>query len=188
MHRSAQWLIRVVTVAACLWPLAGTTQAQGAPSARPVATVEQMRGGFNSGGYQVEPPLNWDWLVPPVSTFQVHDVLRDRVLMVLVYPSMSAAEAARAGAEARDRSASLIDSGPPAPGPHLVIGYGPSVWNANVALVQATQAQLNRIYQVQSDRDNGLYVDLDLLRESALATSAVDLDFQQALEASVANL
>jgi hypothetical protein len=55
-----------------------------------------------------------------------------------------------------------------------------------VALVQTTQAELDRAVQLQSDRDNGrLAVAPNLVREPSYA---VDLDFLQALETSAANL
>ena len=183
MSRSTRWIVVGVAVVACLGGVAGPALAQDAPEARPVATVEQLRSAFNATGYQADPALNWDWTSPPVSSFVVHDARRDRVLMVLVYPSVSAAEAARLQAAARD-----ADSGQTGAGPHLVNGFGPSVWTGNVALVQTTQSSLDRDYQLQVDRDTGVRVDPDLVREPSLPTVAVDLDFQQALETSVANL
>jgi hypothetical protein len=48
-------------------------------------TVEEVRDGFSSAGFQVDQTVNWDWTSPPVSTLQVHDPARGRVVMVLVY-------------------------------------------------------------------------------------------------------
>src|SRR5205085_12138891 len=106
-------------------------------------------------GYQVDPAYEWEWTSPPVTSFQVHDPVGDRIVMVLVYPSNSAAALARQDASAQRE--------------HLVIGYGPSSWNGNVALVQSSPWQLERAYQAQADRDNGVYVDV----EPQLARTAV---------------
>ena len=72
--------------------------------------------------------------------------------------------------------------------PHLVPGFGASVWTANVALVQSTQSTLDHLYQINSDRNTGMIGDPALLREPGLASSAVDLDFLQALNNSAVNL
>ncbi len=167
MNRSIRSLAASLAVAMCLWPVAAA--AQDAPQTGP--TVEQVRGVFAGAGFQVDSALSWDWTAPPVSTFRVHDSAQGRELMVLVYPNAMAAQAAR------DR------------GPHLVIGYGESVWRGNVALVQTTQAELDRAFQLQNDRDNGEFVvEPPVVREPGLPSYAVDLDFLQALENSAANL
>ena len=74
-------------------------------------------------------------------------------------------------------------------GVRLVVGYGESVWRGNVALVQTTQAELDRTLQLQNDRDNGMLTfEPNLVREPGLPSYAVDLDFLHALETSAANL
>jgi hypothetical protein len=181
MYRSIRFLAMSLVAAACLWPVAAGAQSTDS------SQLEQVRSAFVSAGYQVEEPLTWDWMRPPVSSFRVLDPSHDRVLMVLVYPSSTAAIAGRLQAQAHDDALSggrpIIDSGV---GPHLVLGYGPSTWRGNVALVQSTETELARIYRAQTDRDNG--VDRDPLGESAPLALAVDLDFLQALDASVVNL
>jgi len=57
-----------------------------------------------------------------------------------------------------------------------------------VALVQTTQSELNRTYQSQQDRDNGLYVERTAVGEAGAPLLAVDLDFQQALDNGAVNL
>jgi hypothetical protein len=150
-------------------------------------TVEQARGAFAGTGFQVDEALNWSWTSPPVTTFQVTDPAQGRTLMVLVYPSTAAALAERAQAEAREQT-QLNEGAISGLGPHLVVGYGESVWRGNVALVQTTQSALNRAIQEQQDRDNGVFVERTLVREPSVPRFAVDLDFQQALENGAVNL
>ena len=58
----------------------------------------------------------------------------------------------------------------------------------NVALVQTTQSELNREYQVQEARGNGVYVESSLVGSPGPARFAVDFDFLQALENGAVNL
>jgi len=161
MYSSIRWLAAGLAATLCLWPVAAA--AQGASP-----SVEKVRAVYTSAGFQADPALNWDWTSPPVSTFRVHDSSLGRELMVLVYPDAAAAQLASSR------------------GPRLVVNYGDSVWRENVALVQTTQAELNRAFQLQNERDNGmLTVAPTLVREPSYA---VDLDFLQALETSAANL
>jgi hypothetical protein len=60
-----------------------------------------------------------------------------------------------------------------------------SVWNRNVALVQSTGAELNRLFELLNDCNNDLYVDPNLVRD---ASRGVDADFQQVLLNAHANL
>jgi hypothetical protein len=181
MNRATRLLVNGLTVAACLWPLAGSAMAQDA-----MLTVEQADSVFTIAGYTVDKAQNWSWTSPPVTSFHVHDLSSGRVTLVLVYPSAAAAHAGRLQAETQDRAlnlGTLVSS----PGPHLVPGYGPSIWSGNVAMVQTTQDQLERLYRAQSDRENGVYVDADLVQNLSLANFPVDLDFQQALENGIVN-
>jgi hypothetical protein len=108
-----------------------TAAAQPAqPSPSPSLTVDQVRDSFTSDGFQVDQPHTWDWTSPPVTSFQVHDQTGARVLMVLVYANSAAAHTARRQAQANEQAQ---DSASTASGPHLVEGYGPSLWNGNVA-------------------------------------------------------
>jgi hypothetical protein len=72
--------------------------------------------------------------------------------------------------------------------PHLVLGYGPSTWVGNVALVQMSAAHLAQTYQSQIDIDDGLYVSPNSVHGAGEALAEVDADFQQALRSSVVNL
>jgi hypothetical protein len=168
MHRSITTLAAGLAAALCLWPVAAMAQ-DAPPTSGP--TVEQVRGAFAGAGFQVDSAINWDWTAPPVSTFRVHDSAEGRELMVLVYPNAAAAQLASNH------------------GPRLVIGFGESVWRGNVALVQSTQAELNRAFQLQLERENGMLVEEPALTgEPGLPTYAVDLDFLRALDNSAANL
>jgi hypothetical protein len=182
MNRSVRFLATGLAVALCLWPVAAAAQ-DAQPSTGP--TVEQVRGVLTRAGYQVDPALNWDWTSPPVSTFRVHDAARE--LMVLVYPSTTAVQAGRVQAQAHEQALNASSGDASDRGPHLVIGYGESAWRGNVALVQTTQVELDRLFQVQSDRSNGLYEQPDLVRELGLPSIAVDFDFLQALDNGAAN-
>jgi hypothetical protein len=179
MYRPTRSLVASLAVAASLWPIATSVQAQDVPRGDRVLTVEQVRGAFRGAGLQVDQPLNWDWMAPPVESFQVHDVAQDRVLMVLVYASADEAETARALAQSRQQTVS---------GPHLVVGYGPGIWTANLAMVQTRQSDLDRLYQAQIDRDMGFNSGSDIVHDSNLPSIAVDLDFRRVLETSVVNL
>ena len=101
--------------------------------------------------------------------------------MVLVYPTAAAAQAERRQALAREPG---LDSS----SPHLIVGYGQSLWSGNVAMVQTMQSQLERIFQLQLERDNGVYVNPDLVEDLGPREFAVDSDFQQALEHGAVNL
>jgi hypothetical protein len=180
MNRSARLIAASLAAAVCLWPVA--ISAQEAPLPVAGLTVEQARGAFSGAGYQVEPPLDWDWSSPPVSTFRVFGE-QGRVLMVLVYSDSATAQTERAQALANERVAN-----PDVTSPHLVSGFGASVWRGNVALVQSSQSELQRLVQAQTDRENGIYVDDIAEREPSVPTFAVDLDFQQALDFGAANL
>jgi hypothetical protein len=178
MKRSMHSLAASIAVAVCLWPVA--VAAQDAPTSSG-PTVEQVRGVFTSAGFQVDPAVNWDWTSPPVSTFRVHDPAQSRELMVLVYPDATAAQTGLLQAQAHEQALAIGH------GPHLVSGYGESVWRGNVAMVQTTQAELDRAFQLQNERDNGLYVQPDVVREPGLPSFAVDLDFLQALDDGAIN-
>jgi hypothetical protein len=149
-----------------LWPVAASAQVT---DTTPPMDVEQVRSGFVNLGYQVEPPLRWEWTNPPATTFRVTDAARDRLLVVLVYPTTAAAESAA-----------------PRDGRRLVLGFGPSTLWGNVALVQTNSGDLGRAYRAQKAVDDGM--DGDRLVESPLVGARVDFDFLQALGTSVASL
>jgi hypothetical protein len=130
--------------------------------------VEHVRGAYSSAGYQVSTPLNWGWTSPSVSSFRVQDTPSGRVLMVLVYPDAAAAHAAQSQAR-------------------LVSGYGPSTWNGAVAVVQTTQAELDRAFQLQNNLDNCVDQTGNGSFEPAASNLAVDVDFQQVLSNAFVN-
>jgi hypothetical protein len=84
--------------------------------ADPNLSADQARAVFVTAGYQVDEVQTWDWLTPVVTTFQVHDRARDRVLLVEVYPNV--AEAQRGSTQA-------------------VEGYSVSTWIDNLAVFEA---------------------------------------------------
>jgi hypothetical protein len=172
-----------------LWPIAGFAQTQRLPQVSPdIRGVEQVRQAFNAAGYEVGQADTWNWTSPPVSTFQVIDPSRDRVLLVLVYSSRTAAQGARMEAETHEQALNAGTSTTDNSTPHLVLGYGPSTWVGNVALVQTSAAHLAQMYQSQNDLDDGMYVSPNTVQSAGEALAEVDADFQQALRSSVVNL
>jgi hypothetical protein len=189
MFRTIRSLIPIVAAVACFSPIAAFAEVTRLPQLAPdVETVEQARDAFRSAGYTVSEAHSWDWMVPPVSSFQVQDATEDRVLMVLVYPSVSAAEAARLQAASHEQASKVESADSAGASPRLVTGYGPSVWNGNVALVEASGSQLRQLQQTQLDRDNNDSIETDSSQAPGQMGVVVDLDFQQALQRSTVNL
>ncbi|HLZ27052.1 MAG TPA: hypothetical protein VKV73_07005 [Chloroflexota bacterium] len=155
---------------------------RGAPAdvSPPTLTVDQVRASFVGAGFQADPALSWTWTSPPVTTLRIFDQASGRVLMALVYPDTHTAQTERLQAQAHEPSAPVLDGY----GPHLVPGYGESLWRGNVALVQTTQSELDRLYRLQQ----GGMLDLAAIHEPSPPDYVVDLDFQQALEHSAVNL
>lgn len=110
------------------------------PSAESLVTVDQARNVFVGAGYVVDEPTSWTWTAPPVTVFHVQDPSSDRLAVVLVYGSQSAADTARSR---------------PQP---LVIGYSAEAWRANVAIAQTTRSELDRLQRARDDCDNGIVV------------------------------
>jgi hypothetical protein len=147
-----------------------------------------VRDAFVAAGYAVDQADSWNWTRPPVTSFQVHDAGRDRVLMVLVYSSTTAAEAARLEAETHEAA---MNGGIPVisdSGPHLIVGYGPSVWTGNVALVQTTESQLKQAYTSQVGQDTNQHNLVDTTTTRDWTGPLVDADFQEVLQSSSVNL
>jgi hypothetical protein len=168
--------IAVVGVAACLWSLEGTCFAQAAPSEAGGFSVDQARLAYSASGYQVSESHAWNWMQPPFASFRVTDPETGRVLTVVIYASTDDADTARVEARGTQRQGSVgVD------GPLLVWGFGPSVWNGNVALVQSTESRLYRF------ASNGGMYDAAGSRFEPV-TDTVDLDFQRALTHGVVNL
>lgn len=107
--------------------------------------------------------------------------------MVQVYPSFDAAQTGRLQAESHEQTLSGGSPDANGTGPHLVDGYGPSVWSGNAALVQTTQSELNREYRAQIERDSDLYED-PAIQDLTPTNLAVDLDFLRALQSGAVNL
>ena len=169
MSRSVRSLAASIGMALCLWPVGAGAQTT-APVAEAEMSAAQARDVFVDAGFQVDQPLTWDWLKPPVSSFRVYDPATGRVVTVLVYPSADAAADARLQADASGAS--------------LVAGFGSGVWHGNVVLVQSTQAELDRDARLQAARDDGQYTE----PIPAQTSYAVDLDFLQALTRGAVNL
>ncbi len=187
MNLTVRSIIAPATAAVCLWPVAAA--AQDVPSGLgSILTLEQVRGGFASAGYQVDDAVRWDWTSPPVSTVRIRDAATDRVVIALVYPTGEAASAARFRARTAEQKQLPGGAITGNRGPHIVIGYGESVWLSNVGLVQTTQSHLNHVYQVEIECDNGGYVSQEPVAQATERGWTVDVDFMQALNASVVNL
>jgi hypothetical protein len=194
--------IRTVVTAAAV--LAGTLGSLSAPAstmaAEPGAAragqsvslrVDDVRESFVNSGFQVDEPHAWAWMAPPVTSLQIHDPRSARVLRVLVYPSSAAAETARQQAAAREsveKNGWCAATGEACGTPHLVEGYGPSIWSGNVAMVQSTEPQLDGLFQAQMDIANGVAAATDSAGQPGVIGDAVDFEFQQALNNTVANV
>jgi hypothetical protein len=183
MLRLTRWFVSSALAVVTLWPVAAAAQTEPQPM-----TVDQARNAFTGAGYTVDRANSWDWTRPPVTSFEVHGRNDDRVLMVLVYPSMTDASDARQLADSHEQTFSPGQPLPSGSGPHLVSGFGMSTWSGNVALVQTTETQLERAYQAQADRDNGIVGDTVVADDPSAPSTAVDLDFLQALQNGAVNL
>jgi hypothetical protein len=145
-----------------------------AQSTEPSRTADSVRIDFVQAGFHASAPTTW-WLAG-VTTFTAADAIHHRVTMVLVYPSLEAANAQR-------NHAAAVDSSAPREHPRLVPGYGPSEWRGNVALVQSTPADLVRLYVAQHDDGAMVIVRTgdntadELAAPSLLSGQTVDADF-----------
>ncbi len=175
MHRTSHSLLATVTAVACLVLVTGSAQAQVTTPAPPPLTVDQVREAFTTAGYRVDRIYDWDWTSPPATSLQVNDLASGRVLLVLVYRGATAAQAGRQQAEANEQG-------------RLVYGYGPGVWNNNIAMVQTTRAYVAQLDQMQNDRDCGTNLDADFAQDPWRPSIAVDVDFQQALQSAAGYL
>ena len=142
MNRSIRTLVAVLTAAVCLWPTSLTAAAQEAGPVGRTLTIAQVRGTYAEAGFLVDQSNTWDWTSPPVTSFQIRDRTSDRTLMVLVYADLAAAQSARVHAQTQDSRDSASTT------PHLIPGYGTSVWNGNVALVQATGSEFEPDFRI----------------------------------------
>jgi hypothetical protein len=131
LWRAFMAILGALTIAAATqWEVAA---AQGIGD--PNLSADQARAIFVSAGYQVDELQRWDWLAPVVTTFQVHDVVQDRVLLVLVYPDVQQAQ--RGSNEA-------------------VEGYSVSTWIDNLALFEANADDYQRVMTAALARSLGM--------------------------------
>jgi hypothetical protein len=103
--------------------------------ADPNLSADQARALFVSAGYQVDELQRWDWLAPAVTTFQVHDVSQNRVLLVQVYPDV---------AQAQRGSQQPVE------------GYSVSTWIDNLAMFEANADEYQRIMTAALARSLGM--------------------------------
>jgi hypothetical protein len=155
----------------------GPIASAGAQSiGEPSLTPEQVRSQYMAQGFQASEPITW-W-TDGSTTFTVEDPTElnspsARILMVIVYP-----RAEVAAAERRD-------------GAHLVPGYGPSILQGNVALMQTTRAELTRRYAAELNGNDPSYVRTTADPEPELVAEPsylVGLDFLGTLQVGQANL
>jgi hypothetical protein len=168
-------LVVAAVSTASLSALTSPAAAQTAPVASVLSvtmSVDEARDALVSGGFQVDRPHVWTWMNPPFTSLQIRDPASQRVVLLMIYPDAAAARTARMQALAHDAVQAE---------PHLVEGYGPSVWTGNVAMVESTQSELDRLFQTRLDDANGVQVDTNLAWEHSVNNDAVDMDFQQAL-------
>ena len=149
------------------------------PLAAQELTPDQIAAAFSDAGFEVEMPIAWTWTSPALTTMRVHDRATGRVLMALVYNDAAAAATERLRAQARAASAGVDAEA----GARLVPGYGPSSWWQNVALVQATQQDLNHWFASESARSIGMPSDRQVVREPVSAI-VVAVDFMAVLASS----
>jgi hypothetical protein len=103
--------------------------------ADPNLSADQARAIFLDAGYQVDQLRIWDWLSPPVRTFQVHDLARNRLLLVQVYPDIPEAQL---GSE------------------RMIEGYSTSTWIDNLALFEANADDYQRVMTTALARNLGM--------------------------------
>jgi hypothetical protein len=147
------WPVAAMTLLGTMLPYAADAQ----PLPRADLSADEARTLFVDAGYQVDTLRNWDWLSPAVSTFQVHDLERGRVVLVGVYPDV--AQAQRASRQ-------------------LVAGYSASTWIDNLAMFEATSDEYEREMADAAGRSTGMQP--ELTTQVAAATSAatrVDMEY-----------
>ena len=178
-HSSVRYLVgtrgrAALLIAAASFVAIGSALTSAAQVSAPAATmsIDNVRDSFINSGFKVDQPYAWTWMNPPFTSLQVHDLASQRVLMILIYPDAASARTARSQALAHE---------PGQAEPHLIEGYGPSVWSENVGIVESTQSELNHILQSRLDQANGLDIDTNLAWEHSVTNDAVDLDFRRAL-------
>jgi hypothetical protein len=162
----AEWSLKKVGVAlSAVLMFIGPVTARAQSESNPTYIAEEIRSAYVQLGYSVDAPIIW-WTADAVRTFRVTDPTTDRVLMVLVYPDSTTAEAERTRVQALESN----NTG------RLVPGFGLSAWAGNVALVESTGAELSQAYSVEvamPGTDSG---------KALQSREAVDADFLSALD------
>jgi hypothetical protein len=131
---------RIATAAALALLLSLPTSSVGAQRVpKSDLSPDEAHTLFVRAGYQVDPLRTWDWLSPPVSTFEVRDAERNRLLLVAVYPDV---------AQAQRGSVRMVE------------GYSASTWIDNLALFEADADAYQRTMADALARDLGMQVDL----------------------------
>ena len=130
--------------------LAATLSTAGVAAEPLSLTTPQLRDQFVQCGFELVTPnaprTNAYIALRDPATVAVRDA-NQRVVMAIVFPTVDAAEAAhrKAHREAEERLGerwAYSDDH----GPQLLSAYGPSVWRANVALVESDTRTLNSLY------------------------------------------
>ena len=140
-----------------------------------VMTPEQVRNDYLTQGFVTSQPITW-WTDGSTS-FMVEDPSEQtspaaRVLMVIVYPDAAVAQSAQERKNA-----------------HLVPGYGPSIVQGNVALMQSTRTELQRRYVAELNSDDPTYAGVPNSTVVADEPSYnVALDFLAVVQSELANL
>ena len=145
-------------------------------------TPDQLQTQYIAHGYRVDAPVTW-WTPDHVTTLRVSDPASDRVVMLLVYPDSATAAAERSNAEAREgRTAGM--------GPHMISGYGYSIWRGNVALVESTADGLARQYAADQAEDNQVMTGMPPAVDSPnlSPTYAIDQDLIDVIDGEMVNL
>jgi hypothetical protein len=125
-------VLGALALAPVLAPVAARAQATASTGLTP----DQVRTAFVSDGYTLDQALTWDWLSPPFTSFHAYDKRLGRMLLVRVYPD--------------------AESEQTAPPTHAVTGYGPMAWFENVAVAEASEADLARLADAELQRQIGM--------------------------------
>src|SRR4051794_15000628 len=94
---------RMLACIAALAALISMTLTAGRSSAQALEAVQApdaLQASFRQAGFEVDPPITW-W-TNRVTTFTARDSSQDRIALVLIFPSLEAAQAERLQAAARD--------------------------------------------------------------------------------------
>jgi|SRR5215472_5334224 len=122
--------------------------------ADPNLSADQAWTVFVDAGFQVGQLEAWDWLNPPAISFHVHDIARNRVLLVQVYPDVAQAQ--------RDSQ-------------RMVEGYSASMWIDNLALFEADADDYQQVQMAALARSVGM--SLRVLSAASPPPKRVDAEY-----------